>query len=133
MTRLLVIAAAVGVLAASGVASAGRPDPDAGREIAKVVCAACHGLDGISLVAIYPNLRGQKVKYLIKQLEDFRSGERKSPILMNPVASQLSDADIKNLAAFFSSLGQQGQNVSSQGEQGQNDRTAQNAQNGQKQ
>ena len=108
MTKFLVITAAVAVLGTSGAASAGRPDPDAGKEIAKVVCAACHGLDGISLVANYPNLRGQKVKYLIKQLEDFRSGERKSPILMNPVASQLSDADIKNLAAFFSSLGQNG-------------------------
>ena len=109
MPRLLPVAVviAVVVLGASGVASAGRPDPIAGGEIAKVVCAPCHGLDGISLVAIYPNLRGQKVKYLIKQLEAFRSGERKSPELMNPVASQLSDADIKNLAAFFSSLGQE--------------------------
>ena len=104
MKRFLVIAAAAAVLGAPGVASAGRPDPKAGGEIAKVVCAACHGLDGISLVANYPNLRGQKVKYLIKQLEDFRSGERKSPQLMNPVAAKLSDTDIKNLAAYFSSL-----------------------------
>ena len=56
-------------------------------------------------MANYPNLRGQKVKYLIKQLEDFRSGERNSPKLMNPVAGQLSDQDIKDLAAFFSTLG----------------------------
>ena len=108
MTRTSVIAAAFIVFGVSGVADAGRPDPDAGKELAKVVCAACHGLDGISLVAAYPNLRGQKVKYLIKQLEDFRSGERKSLELMNPVAAPLSDDDIKNLAAYFSSLGQPG-------------------------
>lgn len=102
--RLSAIAALVVVIGASGVASAGRPDPEAGKEKAKVICAACHGLDGISLVATYPNLKGQKVKYLIQQLENFRSGERQSPLLMNPVAAQLSDADIKNLAAYFSSL-----------------------------
>jgi cytochrome c553 len=104
MTKRLVIAAAVAVLFVSGVANAGRPDPVAGKEKAKVLCASCHGEDGISLVATYPNLKGQKVKYLIQQLEAFRSGERQSPLLMNPMASQLSDADIKNLAAYFSSL-----------------------------
>ena len=104
MTRVSVIAAAVVVFGAAGAASAGRPDPAAGKELAKVTCAACHGLDGISLVAVYPNLRGQKVKYLIKQLEAFRSGERKSPLLMNPVAIKLSDQDISDLAAYFSSL-----------------------------
>lgn len=98
------IAVAIVVLGPSIAANAGRPDPEAGGEMAKVVCAACHGLDGISLVATYPNLKGQKVKYLIKQLEDFRSGERKSPLLMSPVATKLSDQEIRDLAAFFSSL-----------------------------
>jgi|ETNmetMinimDraft_26_1059896.scaffolds.fasta_scaffold153782_2 cytochrome c553 len=104
MRALGLIAVLLASWCIAAVASAGRPDPIAGEEIAKVTCAACHGLDGISLVASYPNLKGQKVKYLIKQLEDFRSGARQSPQLMNPVASNLSDADIKNLAAFFSSL-----------------------------
>lgn len=108
------IAAAVLVSGVAGAANAGRPDPLAGEALAKVECAACHGLDGISLVAAYPNLRGQKVKYIIQQLENFRSGERKSPELMNPVASRLSDDDIKNLAAFFSGLGQEEQKANAQ-------------------
>lgn len=104
MKRWTPFVAAIVVLGSSVTANAGRPDPEAGGQMAKVVCATCHGLDGISLVATYPNLRGQKVKYLIKQLENFRSGERKSPLLMFPVASKLSDQQIRNLAAFFSSL-----------------------------
>ncbi|MBJ20130.1 MAG: cytochrome c [bacterium] len=104
MKRMISIVAAVLVLGFPSAASAGRPDPEAGKEIAKVVCAACHGLDGISLVANYPNLRGQKVKYLIKQLEDFRSGARQSPLLMYPVAQKLSDQDIRDLAAHFANM-----------------------------
>lgn len=104
MIKSLVVVAAIVVFGASGVARAGRPDPEAGKEMAKVICAPCHGLDGISLVANYPNLKGQKVKYLIKQMEDFRSGARKSTEQMNPVASRLTDQDIKDLAAYFSSL-----------------------------
>lgn len=88
----------------ASIADASPPDFAAGEEKAKMICAACHGLDGISLVAAYPNLRGQKVDYLIQQLEAFRSGERESLQLMNPVASQLTDDDIKNLAAFFSRM-----------------------------
>ncbi|MAG32044.1 MAG: cytochrome C [Deltaproteobacteria bacterium] len=104
MAKLLTAVAAIAVVAFSGAASAGRPDPEAGKQKAIVVCAACHGRDGISLVAVYPNLKGQKVKYLIKQLEDFRSGERKSPLLMFPIASQLTDQEIKDVAAYYSSL-----------------------------
>lgn len=89
---------------ASGVVARGRVDLEAGKEVATRVCAACHGIDGISLVREYPNLAGQKELYLIAQLEAFRSGERKSPLLMNPVASQLTDDEIKNLAAYFSRL-----------------------------
>jgi cytochrome c553 len=98
------IVAAIVVLVSSVAANAGRPDPEAAKQIAKVVCATCHGLDGISLVAIYPNLRGQKVKYMIKQLEDFRSGERKSPLLMFPVVKDLSDDEIRDLATHFSNM-----------------------------
>jgi cytochrome c553 len=90
--------------AASGVVARGRVDLEAGKEVAKRVCAACHGVDGISLVRDYPNLAGQKELYLIAQLEAFRSGERKSPLLMNPVASILTDDEIKNLAAYYSRL-----------------------------
>ena len=77
-------------------------DIEAGKEKA-AACMVCHGETGISTRADVPNLAGQKVKYLTNQLNAFRAGERKNPF-MNAMASQLSDADIENLAAFFSSL-----------------------------
>jgi cytochrome c553 len=67
------------------------------------MCAACHGAEGISSNGMWPNLAGQKETYLIKQMKDFRDGNRKDP-MMSPMASPLSDEDIDNLAAFFSSL-----------------------------
>lgn len=67
------------------------------------VCAACHGATGVSAVPMYPNLAGQKEVYLTKQLKDFKSGARKDPV-MGAMAMPLSDADIANLAAYFSSL-----------------------------
>jgi len=67
------------------------------------ICAGCHGANGISMVAMYPNLAGQKALYLSTQLKAFKSGTRNNPI-MKGMASSLSDTDIENLAAYFSSL-----------------------------
>lgn len=66
-------------------------------------CAACHGANGISVSDDIPNLAGQKQRYIADQLKAFRAGKRKNGI-MQPIASQLSDKDIANLAAFWSSL-----------------------------
>ena len=68
-----------------------------------VLCAACHGADGISSTDIWPNLKGQKYGYLVKQIKAFRDGSRKDPS-MQPMVAALSDADIENLAAYFSSM-----------------------------
>ncbi|NQY62311.1 MAG: cytochrome c [Alteromonadaceae bacterium] len=67
------------------------------------MCAACHGAAGISAIPMYPNLAGQKVAYLVKQLKDFKSGARKDPV-MGAMSMGLSDADIDNLSAYFASL-----------------------------
>lgn len=77
-------------------------DPAAGQAKA-AVCAACHGVDGISLIPMYPNLKGQQATYLIKQMKDFRSGARNDPV-MSAQAKPLSDQDIENLAAYYASL-----------------------------
>lgn len=66
-------------------------------------CAGCHSLDGISLSDEFPNLAGQKKTYLVKQLKDFKSGKRQNPT-MNAMTSTLSNKDINNLSAYFSSL-----------------------------
>jgi len=66
-------------------------------------CAGCHGPDGISANPLWPNLAGQKAAYLVKQLRAFRDGTRQDP-MMSAMARPLSDADIDNLAAYYSSL-----------------------------
>ena len=68
-------------------------------------CGACHGMNGISSNDVWPNLAGQKAGYLVAQMKAFRDGQRKNP-MMSPMAAPLSDTDIDNLAAYYSSLGQ---------------------------
>ncbi|MBF0183646.1 MAG: cytochrome c [Magnetococcales bacterium] len=68
------------------------------------VCAACHGPDGMSKVDANPNLAGQKAGYMVAQLKAFRDGKRVNPLMTAPTKN-LTDEDIDNLAAYFSSLG----------------------------
>ena len=68
-----------------------------------MICAACHGNDGIGTNDLYPNLNGQKKKYLIKQMKDFKSGKRKDAS-MKPMVQSLTDKDIEELAAYYSKL-----------------------------
>ena len=77
-------------------------DADAGKDKA-VSCAGCHGANGISSNPLWPNLAGQKDGYLAKQMKAFRDGTRNDP-MMSPISMPLSDADIDNIAAYYSSL-----------------------------
>lgn len=77
-------------------------DIEAGKAKA-ATCTACHGVEGASTNDMWPNLKGQKAGYLSKQIKAFKDGSRKDP-LMSSMASSLSDADIENVAAYFSSL-----------------------------
>lgn len=77
-------------------------DAAAGK-VKSAICAACHGATGISAVPMYPNLAGQKEAYIVKQIKDFKSGMRKDPV-MAPMAMGLSDDDIADVAAYYSSL-----------------------------
>ena len=65
-------------------------------------CAACHGADGHAVTPITPTLAGQDTDYLVKQLNDFRSGARQDET-MTVIAKSLSDTEIANLAAYFNS------------------------------
>jgi len=96
MTKLLVIAAA---LAVGAVAHAG--DPAAGKEKAKV-CAACHGENGISQAPDFPKLAGQYNDYLVRAMNDYKTGARKNPIMAGQVAN-LKKEDIADLSAYFAS------------------------------
>lgn len=95
----LVLAVPSGAAFAAGDAAAG--DAVAGKTKA-AVCAACHGATGRSTNDTWPNLAGQKLPYLVKQIKAFRDGTRTNP-LMTPMAKTLSDADIEDVAAWFSS------------------------------
>jgi cytochrome c553 len=88
------------LLLAAGNAMAG--DAAAGKAKA-ATCVACHGAEGISSNAMWPNLAGQQDQYLIKQMKAFRDGDRKDPV-MAPMAAALSDEDIENLAAYYAGL-----------------------------
>ncbi|HKK13148.1 MAG TPA: cytochrome c [Gammaproteobacteria bacterium] len=101
MKRVIALVVA-GVLAGASASAVAAGDISAGKAKAGT-CAGCHGANGISNNPLWPNLAGQKEAYLIKQLKAFREGTRTDP-LMSPMAKPLSDADIQNLAAYFSSL-----------------------------
>ena len=74
-------------------------DLAAGEAKFTATCAACHGADGNSGTPANPKIAQQHPEYLVKQLQEFKSGKRPSPI-MQGFAAQLSDADMKNIAAF---------------------------------
>ncbi|MGX5203346.1 c-type cytochrome [Aliikangiella sp. IMCC44632] len=63
-------------------------------------CVACHGADGNSAIAINPKLAGQSEAYIVKQLQDFKSGARENA-MMAPMAANLSETDMQDIAAFY--------------------------------
>lgn len=85
-----------------------KPDLKKGSEIAAQVCAGCHAADGNSPTPANPKLAGQHADYLVKQLGNFKTKpgakepERNNAI-MAAFAGQLSDQDMRNVAAHFAS------------------------------
>ncbi|KAB2874134.1 MAG: cytochrome c [Bauldia sp.] len=67
------------------------------------MCRTCHGIDGVAWIPIAPHIAGESSVYLQTQLKAFRSGKRQHEI-MSVIAKQLSDEDIANLAAWYSSI-----------------------------
>lgn len=84
-----------------GSAQAVEGDVEAGKA-KSATCAACHGADGNASLTMYPKIAGQHAEYLYKQLQEFKSGARPDPVMAGMVAA-LSDQDMKDLAAYFSS------------------------------
>lgn len=85
----------------SGVGLA-KGDVNAGKTKA-ATCIACHGANGCSVADIWPNLAAQKAGYLVAQLKAFKAGTRKNAS-MAPMVAPLTDKDIENVAAYYSSL-----------------------------
>jgi len=84
-----------------------KADPAKGKVIAESICVACHGADGNSVMPANPILAGQVEEYIYKQLKNFKPVGDKPPVRSNPImggmAAPLSDEDMKNVAAWFSS------------------------------
>lgn len=97
----LLMAAAV---AAPAIPAFAAPDLAKGKE-SFAVCAACHGEDGNSQTATFPSLAQQHPQYIIKQLEDFKSGKRVDPTgAMQGMAALLeTPQDMANVAAWLAS------------------------------
>lgn len=100
MLRKLLIVAGLATLFSGNVLAAG--DPEAGKA-KSVVCAACHGANGISALSVNPNLAGQVPGYIAAQLKAFKAGERKNAIMAGQVAG-LSEQDMADLDAFYASM-----------------------------
>jgi cytochrome c553 len=94
----MAFAACALALALAGTARAA--DPEAGKEKSKT-CAACHGADGNSTAPDFPRLAGQHYDYLLRALGEYKSGARKSPVMM-PMVEKLTKRDMEDLAAYFS-------------------------------
>ena len=77
-------------------------DPAAG-EAKSAICASCHGAKGISSIAINPNIAGQVPGYISAQLKAFKSGARSNAIMAGQ-AALLSESDMADLDAYYSSL-----------------------------
>ena len=83
-------------------AKAAKPDLAKGEASFGAVCAACHGADGNSGTPAYPKLAQQHPEYLVKQLQEFKSGKRANAV-MSGFASTLSDDDMRNIAFWVGS------------------------------
>ena len=78
-------------------------DAAEGRAKADAACALCHGPNGVASMPGAPNLAGQQAIYLSEQLKNYRSGKRQHEV-MSYIAKPLTDAEIAQLAVWYSSI-----------------------------
>jgi cytochrome c553 len=103
LARAVALSAWLALFFAAPDGAQAQGDAKAGRAKAESVCGVCHGVDGLAKIPEAPNLAGQNENYLVEQITAFKSGERKNE-MMSVVVQDLSDADIENLAAYYSAI-----------------------------
>lgn len=101
--RLLVLPLLSAALSGSLLESALAGDTAATRVKVRTLCQNCHGEDGVAALPGAANLSGQQKEYLREQLRAYRSGSRQGA-QMSIVAKTLTDADIENLADWYSTI-----------------------------
>jgi cytochrome c553 len=97
------VAAAVLSLLAAKSSPAEAADAANGRKIAAVKCGICHGEDGQSKLPEAPNLAGQIERYLVEQVQAFKTGARKND-LMTLVVKPIPDNELADIAAFYAGI-----------------------------
>ena len=102
MLVLTLLAALAAPSIAADAPAAAKPDLAKGQATATQVCAACHAADGTRGSPANPIIAGQHADYLAKQLTEFKAAKRQNPV-MQGMAAPLTEADIKNVAAFYAS------------------------------
>ena len=80
----------------------GTGDPIAGKE-KSALCQGCHGEDGNSATPDFPKLAGQYAVYIQKQINDFKSGTRKDPVMTDMAATITDPKDLLDISAYFAS------------------------------
>lgn len=96
----LLFAASIAALSFSAQAQSAKPDLAKGAASYGQVCVACHAADGNSTIAENPSLAGQHPEYLIKQLQEFKSGKRENAVMAG-FAAMLSDDDMRNISHWL--------------------------------
>lgn len=102
MNRALTLMSFGAVLAFASTQVLANGSVENGKQKA-ATCFACHGVDGNAVDPQYPRLAGQYNLYLQQVLHEYKDGQRNNPI-MKGMAATLSDQDIEDVAAYFSSL-----------------------------
>ena len=102
LTAAALAAPVFSAFAAGDAPKAAKLDLVKGEASFTAVCAACHGADGNSAIAANPKLSQQHPEYLVKQLQEFKSGKRNNAI-MKGFATALSDDDMRNIAYWLTS------------------------------
>ena len=97
LTAAVLAAPVFSAFAAGDAPKVAKPDLVKGEASYTAVCAACHGADGNSAIAVNPTLAQQHPEYLVKQLQEFKSGKRNNAV-MKGFATMLTDEDMKNIA-----------------------------------
>jgi len=97
ITALSTVLVAGSALAAGPATKAAKPDLAKGEAIFSQACVACHAADGNSTTPANPKLAQQHPEYLLKQLQEYKSGKRANAVMSGMVAA-LSDDDMRNIA-----------------------------------
>ncbi|WP_296058032.1 c-type cytochrome [uncultured Amphritea sp.] len=93
----------IAILASVSIISVAHAAGDAAAGQGKTaICGACHGADGNSAVGNFPKLAGQNERYLLKQLQDIKAGNR-TVVEMTGLLTNLNDQDLADIAAYYSS------------------------------